>query len=106
MVTVFISHVVVVLVGGEQIIRSSITVSLDIEDISSVQQMAETRGCSFSAMATILLLQGRARLAEMESRHTTAMESKSPSDKGHPDAKPEATVNPANTGNKHKVKPK
>jgi len=76
----FISHSSLVLVGGESNTRASITVSLEQEVIGSITDMATTRGIGFSAMATILLTQGRARLAEMESRHGTAMEHK-------PDAK-------------------
>jgi len=36
--------------------------------------MATARGIGFSAMAAILITQGRARLAEMDSRHGSAME--------------------------------
>ncbi len=62
------------LVGGESHTRASITVSLAQEDIYDIEKMAVARGVGFSAMASILLTQGRARLAEMEERHGTAME--------------------------------
>ena len=38
--------------------------------------MATSRGVGFSAMATMLLVQGRARYAEMEGRADSAMEHK------------------------------
>jgi len=38
--------------------------------------MATRRGLGFSAMATMLLLQGRARIAEMEGRAESAMDRK------------------------------
>lgn len=56
------------------ITRASITVSLEQQDIGSIQDMATARGIGFSAMVAILLTQGRARVAEMDSRHGTAME--------------------------------
>ena len=98
----FISHSVLVLVGGERNIRSSITVSLDTQDIHSIESMAEARGIGFSAMASILFTQGRARLAELESRHTTAMENKPPADKG--DTKPKSIPRkaPNNRAFRHK----
>jgi len=61
-------------VGGESNTRASITVSLAQSDIYAIETMAVTRGIGFSAMATILLTQGRARMAEMDERHGTAME--------------------------------
>ena len=48
--------------------------SLAQEDIHAISDMATSRGIGFSAMAAILLTQGRARVAEMDSRHGTAME--------------------------------
>jgi len=61
-------------VGGESNTRASITVSLAQSDIYAIETMAVARGIGFSAMATILLTQGRARMAEMDQRHGTAME--------------------------------
>jgi len=70
----FISHTNLVSKGGESNTRASITVSLDQMDIGAITDMASSRGIGFSAMVAILLTQGRARVAEMESRHGTAME--------------------------------
>jgi len=44
------------------------------EDIYVIEKMAVSRGIGFSAMAAILLTQGRARVAEMDERHGTALE--------------------------------
>ncbi len=78
----FISLGNLVLVGGESNTRASITVSLETEHISAITDMATARGIGFSAMAAILLTQGRARVAEMDSRHGSAMEHRNHAEQG------------------------